>query len=66
VTVPADACRVCFGYWIDRVVAGENVIVTRRGRPVIRMSAVVPSSAPRPSEAPAPRFMPVHNGAGPT
>ncbi|MBV9917858.1 MAG: type II toxin-antitoxin system prevent-host-death family antitoxin [Solirubrobacterales bacterium] len=28
------------GYWIDRVAAGELVLVTRRGRPRVRLSPV--------------------------
>ena len=43
VAIGADTCRVAFGYWLDRVVAGEEVIVTRRGRPMIRLTAVAPT-----------------------
>jgi antitoxin (DNA-binding transcriptional repressor) of toxin-antitoxin stability system len=63
VTVPAEECRVSFGYWIDRVAAGEDVIVTRRGQPMIRLSAFVQAPAP-PSEAPAPLLMPQDAEAG--
>ena len=45
-TVSADACRDGFGSWIDRVAAGEDVIVTRRGKPMIRLTAAAPASAP--------------------
>jgi DNA polymerase III subunit gamma/tau len=57
VTVGADTCRTQFGYWIERVRAGEDVMVTRRGAPVIRLSAAAPSSAPQPgpTAAPAPQ-----------
>jgi prevent-host-death family protein len=34
----ANAFRDGFGLWMDRVAAGEEVIVTRRGRPRIRLS----------------------------
>jgi len=47
-TIGADDCRVSFGYWLDRVVAGEDVIVTRRGKPLVRLTAVAPTSAPVP------------------
>jgi prevent-host-death family protein len=36
--VGCNSFRDGFGHWIDRVVAGEEVIVTRRGRPVIRLA----------------------------
>ena len=29
-TIGADSCRVSFGYWLDRVDAGEDLVVTRR------------------------------------
>jgi antitoxin (DNA-binding transcriptional repressor) of toxin-antitoxin stability system len=45
VTIGADACRVSFGYWLEKAAAGQEVVVTRRGRPMIRLSAVAP--APR-------------------
>jgi hypothetical protein len=59
VTVPADVCRVSFGYWIDRVVAGENLVVTRRGKPVVRLTAATPvSAAPVDGLPPQPRVSP--------
>ena len=39
-TVGADVLRGRLGYWIDRVAAGELVLVTRRGRPRVRLSPV--------------------------
>jgi prevent-host-death family protein len=30
--------RLELGTWIDRVAGGENVLVTRRGKPRIRLS----------------------------
>ncbi len=35
-----------FGYWMERVAAGEHVLVTHRGKPRIRLS---PATAPRPA-----------------
>jgi prevent-host-death family protein len=40
--VGADSFRVRFGYWLERVRAGEDVLVTRRGMPLVRLSAAVP------------------------
>ncbi len=37
--VGADLFRIRFGYWIERVRAGEDVVVTRRGKPRIRLTA---------------------------
>jgi prevent-host-death family protein len=39
VTVGANRFRDEFGYWMDRVAAGEEVLITRHGRPRIRLSA---------------------------
>ncbi len=44
-TIGADSCRVSFGYWLDRVAAGEDLVVTRRGKPMIRLTTVTPDSA---------------------
>ena len=46
VTVSADACRDSFGQWMDRVAAGEDVVVSRRGKPIIRLTAAAPASTP--------------------
>jgi prevent-host-death family protein len=40
VVVGSDLFRIQFGYWMDRVAGGEEVIVTRRGRPRMRLSPV--------------------------
>jgi len=37
VTVGSNPFRDKLGYWMDRVAAGEEVIITRRGRPRFRM-----------------------------
>jgi prevent-host-death family protein len=42
VKVAAESCRVSFGYWVDRVSAGQDVVVTRRGKPMIRLTAEAP------------------------
>jgi prevent-host-death family protein len=56
--VGADPCRIRFGYWIERVRAGEDVVVTRRGRPIIRLTAAAPIPASEPGRAaPAPSFV---------
>lgn len=57
VTVSADSCRVAFGYWLDRVAAGEDAVVTRRGKPMIRLTSAVPVSAPPDAAAP-PQLLP--------
>ncbi len=43
VTVGVNAFRDGLGVWLDRVAAGEEVVLTRHGRPKIRM---VPALAP--------------------
>ena len=40
VTVGSNTFRDKLGYWMDRVAAGEEVIITRRGRPRFRMLPV--------------------------
>jgi prevent-host-death family protein len=53
-TVGVNPFRDKLGYWVDRVAAGEEVIVTRHGRPRIRLSpasARDPSPPVRPSPA---------------
>ena len=37
--VGAHEFRNLFGYYMERAAAGEEILVTRRGRPTIRMSA---------------------------
>src|SRR5579875_1210065 len=43
VTVGVNAFRDGLGSWMDRVAAGEEVLITRHGRPKIRM---LPAAAP--------------------
>jgi antitoxin (DNA-binding transcriptional repressor) of toxin-antitoxin stability system len=52
VSIGADACRVSFGYWLGMVAAGEDVMVTRRGKPMVRLTAAAPTSQPLPVGAP--------------
>ena len=52
VMVACDQFRTRFGYWIERVAAGEDAVVTRRGKPLIRLSAVAPASTPASGPAP--------------
>jgi prevent-host-death family protein len=42
--IGSNPLRDRFGYWMERVAAGEQVIVTRRGKARIRL---VPASAPQ-------------------
>jgi prevent-host-death family protein len=36
-SVAADAFRVQLGRWLDRVAAGQEILITRRGRPMARV-----------------------------
>ena len=47
VTVGSNPFRDRLGYWMDRVAAGEEVIITRRGKPRFRMSPVSETGEPR-------------------
>jgi prevent-host-death family protein len=44
--IGSNPFRDKLGYWLERVAAGEQVIVTHRGRPRVRLS---PASVPRPT-----------------
>ena len=54
-TVGADSCRESFGYWLDQVAAGREVMVTRRGKPMVRLTAVAPGSHPPTATGAPPR-----------
>jgi prevent-host-death family protein len=41
-TVGAHEFRNHFGYHLDRAAAGEELLVTRRGRPYARLSPAAP------------------------
>jgi PD-(D/E)XK endonuclease len=45
--VGADSFRVSLGYWLDRVAAGQDAVVTRRGKPMIRLSPAAPLRSDR-------------------
>jgi antitoxin (DNA-binding transcriptional repressor) of toxin-antitoxin stability system len=37
-TVGSNPFRNHFGYWIDVIAAGQDVVVTRRGKPRLRLT----------------------------
>ena len=39
IVVGSNPFRDKLGYWMDRVAAGEHVVITRRGKPRIRLTA---------------------------
>jgi antitoxin (DNA-binding transcriptional repressor) of toxin-antitoxin stability system len=41
-TVACDDFRDHLGYWFDEAARGEHLLVTRRGKPLVRVSAAVP------------------------
>jgi antitoxin (DNA-binding transcriptional repressor) of toxin-antitoxin stability system len=45
IRVGSNRFRDGFGYWMDRVAAGDEVVVTRRGRPLVHLRAAVSSAA---------------------
>ncbi len=51
IVVGSNPFRDRLGYWMDRVAAGDEVVITRRGRPRIRLS---PAGAPTAKETAAP------------
>jgi prevent-host-death family protein len=38
IAIGANPFRDHFGYWMERVASGEKVLVTRRGKPLVRLS----------------------------
>jgi prevent-host-death family protein len=38
VVIGAHEFRERFGYWMDRAAAGDELIVTRRGKPIVHVS----------------------------
>jgi prevent-host-death family protein len=44
--VGCDDFRVRFSHWLDQVAAGEEVLITRRGKPRIRLSPATGAAAP--------------------
>jgi prevent-host-death family protein len=53
-SISAESCRVSFGYWLDRVAAGDEVVVTRRGKPIARLTAAAPAVRPATAAVPPP------------
>ena len=43
IIVGCNPFRDHFGHWIDRAAAGEDVLVTRRGKPLVRLSPAAPA-----------------------
>jgi len=41
--VGAHEFRNRFGWYMERAAVGEEILVTRRGRPQLRLSAVTPA-----------------------
>jgi hypothetical protein len=46
IVIGSNPLRDRFGYWMGRAAAGDEILVTHRGKPRIRLS---PATAPRPS-----------------
>jgi antitoxin (DNA-binding transcriptional repressor) of toxin-antitoxin stability system len=64
-TIGAEKCRVSVGHWLDQVAAGEDIVVTRRGKPMIRLTAVGPGPAPVPGTVAVPLDLSAALAAGP-
>jgi prevent-host-death family protein len=41
--IGSNPFRNHFGYWLERAAAGEDVVVTYRGKPRVRLSAALDS-----------------------
>jgi antitoxin (DNA-binding transcriptional repressor) of toxin-antitoxin stability system len=64
VMIGADACRVSFGYWLGQVATGTEVVVTRRGKRIAKLTAVGPASAPAPGTVAVPPLLPPEAATG--
>jgi prevent-host-death family protein len=64
-TIGADTCRDAFGCWLDRVAAGQDVIVTRRGKPMVKLTAVAPASVSARHKPEVQLLLPHLTGAAP-
>jgi prevent-host-death family protein len=54
------------GYWLDQVAAGQDVVVTRRGKPMVRLTSAAPAPQPL-SATEAPPLVPTEKPPlGPT
>lgn len=54
VTIGAHELRERFGHWMERANAGDDVLVTRHGRPFVRIVPPEPSQPPRRAKASRP------------
>jgi antitoxin (DNA-binding transcriptional repressor) of toxin-antitoxin stability system len=52
------------GQWIDRVCAGQDLVVTRRGKPVMRLTAVAPPTLTPSADPAVPRLPPPESAGG--
>ena len=50
-TVPAFEAKTRFGELLDRVIAGEEIVITRHGRPVAHMRQAIAPLRPLDFEA---------------
>ena len=64
-TIGAGARRNSFGCWLDRVPAGQDVVVTRRRKPTVKLAAVARASVPARHKPEVPLLLPPLTGAGP-
>jgi prevent-host-death family protein len=58
VSIGADSCRDSLGYWLDRAASGEDVVVSRRGKPLARLTPIAPASQPPPAAVARPLLCP--------
>jgi antitoxin (DNA-binding transcriptional repressor) of toxin-antitoxin stability system len=57
---------VAFGYWLEKVADGEDVVVTRRGKPMIRLTAAAPRATPVPGTVAITPLLPSAAAGGPS
>ena len=51
IEIGASAFRDRFGYWMERAAAGEQILITRHGRPFARLGPVDPTLDPATADA---------------
>ena len=64
VAVGSNRFRDRLGYWLERVANGEEILVTHRGKPRVRLTPVMPQLCGR-TESSGGGAGPADNGAGP-
>jgi prevent-host-death family protein len=47
VTIGSNPFRDRLGYWMDRAAAGDEIVITRHGKPRIRLSSALPDRSER-------------------